>query len=56
MTPLHLGEQVAADLRAPRVVIPGVGHFVQEEAPDAVAAAVLELVEGDAPHEAGRAG
>ena len=43
VTPFHLGVRVAHDLDATLVRVPGVGHFVHEEAPEAVAAAVLEL-------------
>ncbi len=43
VTPFHLAVRVAHDLDATLVPVPGVGHFVPEEAPEAVAAAVLEL-------------
>lgn len=42
-TPFHLAKRVAHDLDARLVPVPDVGHFVPEEAPDALAAAVLEL-------------
>ncbi len=42
-TPFHLASQVARDLDATLIGIPGVGHFVHEEAPDAVATAILDL-------------
>jgi epoxide hydrolase 4 len=44
VTPFHLAGRVAHDLDAGLVAVPGVGHFVHEEAPDAVADAVLGLV------------
>jgi len=44
VTPFHLAERVAHDLDAELVAIPGVGHFVHEEAPQAFADAVLALV------------
>lgn len=44
VTPFHLAERVAHDLDAELVAVPGVGHFVHEEAPQAFADAVLGLV------------
>lgn len=44
VTPFHLAGRVAHDLGAELVAIPGVGHFVHEEAPQAVIDAVLGLV------------
>lgn len=44
VTPFHLAERVAHDLDARLVAVPGVGHFVHEEAPQALADAVLGLV------------
>jgi epoxide hydrolase 4 len=44
VTPFHLAQRVAHDLDADLVAIPGVGHFVHEESPEAFADAVLELV------------
>lgn len=48
-TPVHLATRVAHDLDAELVVVPGVGHFVHEEAPEALAQAVLDLA-GPADH------
>jgi epoxide hydrolase 4 len=42
-TPFSLATQVARDLDATLIGIPGVGHFVHEEAPAAFAKAVLDL-------------
>jgi epoxide hydrolase 4 len=42
-TPFHLAKRVAHDLDAVLVPVPGVGHFVHEEAPDALVAAILDL-------------
>jgi epoxide hydrolase 4 len=42
-TPVHLATRVAHDLDADLVVVPGVGHFVHEEAPEVLAQAVLDL-------------
>ncbi len=42
-TPFHLASQVARDLEATLIGIPGVGHFVHEEAPETFAKAVLDL-------------
>ncbi len=44
VTPFHLAQRVAHDLDAQLVAVPGVGHFVHEEAPAAFAQAVLGLV------------
>jgi epoxide hydrolase 4 len=44
VTPSHLGVRVAHDLDANLTLIPGAGHFVHEEAPEAFARAVLSLV------------
>jgi pimeloyl-ACP methyl ester carboxylesterase len=41
VTPARLAEGVAAELGGEVVVIPGVGHFVAEEAPEATARAIL---------------
>jgi epoxide hydrolase 4 len=43
VTPHHLGVRVAQDLDIELVTVPGVGHFVHEEDPRAVAAAVLRV-------------
>ena len=43
VTPFHLAVRVAQDLDAMLVPVPGVGHFVHEEAPEAVVSAVLDL-------------
>ncbi len=43
VTPFHLAGRVAHDLDAELIALPGVGHLVHEEAPDAVARAVLDL-------------
>jgi len=43
VTPFHLAGRVAHDLDAELVALPGVGHLVHEEAPDAVVRAVLDL-------------
>jgi pimeloyl-ACP methyl ester carboxylesterase len=42
-TPVHLARRVAHDLDAELVTVPGVGHFVHEEAPEALARAILDL-------------
>ena len=42
VTPFHLAPRVAHDLDAELVTIPGVGHFVHEEDPLAVARAIVE--------------
>jgi epoxide hydrolase 4 len=51
-TPVHLATRVAHDLDAELVVVPGVGHFVHEEAPEALARAVLDLAGPAIPDEA----
>jgi pimeloyl-ACP methyl ester carboxylesterase len=43
VTPFHLAPRVAHDLDATLVGLPGVGHFVHEEDPLAVARAVVDL-------------
>ena len=43
VTPFHLAGRVAHDLDAELIALPGVGHLVHEEAPDAVVRAVLDL-------------
>ena len=43
VAPLLLGEQVARDLGADLEVVTDAGHFVPEEAPEAVARAILRL-------------
>lgn len=43
VTPFALATQVGADLGVEVVGVPGVGHFVHEEAPEAFARAVLDL-------------
>lgn len=43
ITAFHLAGRVAHDLDARLVTIPGVGHLVHEEAPAAVAAAIIDL-------------
>lgn len=43
-TPVHLAARVAHDLDAELLTLPGVGHFVPEEAPAALADAVLGLI------------
>ena len=43
VTPHHLGVRVAHDLDTELVTVTGVGHFVPEEDPRALAAAILEL-------------
>jgi epoxide hydrolase 4 len=43
VTPFHLAPRVAHDLDADLVSLPGVGHFVHEEDPLAVARAIVEL-------------
>ncbi len=43
VTPFHLAAKVSRDLDATLVGIPGVGHFVHEEAPEAVADTILQL-------------
>jgi epoxide hydrolase 4 len=48
VTPVHLAGRVAHDLDARLVVVPGVGHFVHEEAPEAFTAAILDLA-GEGP-------
>jgi len=59
--PAHVGERTAGALCAELRLLRGCGHFVPEERPDEVAAAILELVERcaaeppDAPHEAAKA-
>lgn len=50
-TPIHLARRVAHDLDAELVTVPGVGHFVHEEAPEVLAKAVLDLA-GPAEHPA----
>jgi pimeloyl-ACP methyl ester carboxylesterase len=47
VTPFHLAARVAHDLDAGLVALPEVGHMVHEEAPEAFAAAVLDLVTAD---------
>jgi len=47
VTPFHLAGRVAHDLDAGLVALPGIGHMVHEEAPEAFAAAVLNLVGAD---------
>lgn len=42
-TPFHLAPRVAHDLDAELVPVPGVGHFVHEEDPLALARAIVEL-------------
>jgi epoxide hydrolase 4 len=42
-TPFHLAPRVAHDLDAELVAVPGVGHFVHEEDPLALARAVVDL-------------
>jgi len=42
-TPIHLGVQVAHDLGVELIEVPDVGHFVHEEAPSALAKAVLDV-------------
>lgn len=42
-TPFHLAPRVAHELGAELVPVPGVGHFVHEEDPRAVARAILDL-------------
>ncbi|MFA9429315.1 alpha/beta fold hydrolase [Egicoccus sp. AB-alg2] len=54
VTPISLAEGVARDLDAPLVGIPGAGHFVQEEAPLAVAEAILDLAGPGAYARAGQ--
>lgn len=44
VTPFHLAGRVAHDLDADLVGVPGVGHFVHEEAPGILADAILTLV------------
>jgi pimeloyl-ACP methyl ester carboxylesterase len=44
VTPAHLATSVARDLDAGLAVIPGAGHFVHQEAPEAVTSAILDLV------------
>ncbi len=43
VTPFHLASRVAHDLDARLVPLPGVGHFVHEEDPLAVARAIIDL-------------
>ncbi len=43
ITPEHLGVRAASDLDAELVSVPGVGHFVHEEAPEEFVRAVLAL-------------
>lgn len=43
-SPARLAPAVARDLHAGLVTLPGVGHFVPEEAPDALADAILGLI------------
>ena len=43
VTPVSLGRRVAHDLDAELVLVPGVGHFVPEEAPEAMGAAITAL-------------
>jgi epoxide hydrolase 4 len=40
-TPVHLARRVAHDLDAELVVVPEVGHFVHEEAPEVLAEAII---------------
>ncbi|MEX2551085.1 MAG: alpha/beta hydrolase [Nitriliruptoraceae bacterium] len=47
VTPFHLAARVAHDLEAGLVALPGVGHMVHEEAPEAFTTAVLDLVAAD---------
>jgi epoxide hydrolase 4 len=42
-TPFHLAPRVAHDLDAELVAVPGVGHFVHEEDPLALARAIVDL-------------
>lgn len=49
VTPFHLAGRVAHDLDARLVALPGIGHMVHEEAPEAFAAAVFDLVGIDHP-------
>lgn len=51
VTPYRLGVGVARDLDAVLVPLPEVGHFVHEEAPEAFATAILELVDADAARD-----
>lgn len=44
VTPFHLAAGVARDLDVELVGVPGVGHFVHEEAPRALADAVIDLL------------
>ncbi len=48
VTPFHLAGRVAHDLDAGLVALPGIGHMVHEEAPEAFAAAVLDLMGAEA--------
>lgn len=43
VTPFHLASRVAHDLDATLVGVPGAGHFVHEEDPRALAAAIVDL-------------
>jgi epoxide hydrolase 4 len=43
VTPFHLATRVAHDLDATLVPVPGIGHFVPEEHPLALARAIIEL-------------
>ncbi|MFW5933097.1 MAG: alpha/beta fold hydrolase [Actinomycetota bacterium] len=52
VTPYRLGIGVARDLDAVLVPLPGVGHFVHEEAPEAFASAILELAGSGADRDA----
>lgn len=48
VTPFHLAPGVARDLDATLVGVPGVGHFVHEEAPDVVADTILAIARAGA--------
>jgi epoxide hydrolase 4 len=52
VTPVELAGHVADDLGVDLVTVPGVGHFVHEEAPEAFARAILDLAQGDASVDA----